>query len=227
MRDIVLVHSSDLHLRPNGAGDDLSALRRVLTAARALDADALLLAGDVFDANRLPSQLVEAAAALFATSPAPVVILPGNHDCLTVGSVYYHPALAGVGGLHVLGQTGEAVVFPHLDLEVWGLPHADYRDMRPLAQRRPRRTRWQVAMAHGHWVTRPEDSLRSWLITDEEIASSGADYVALGHWEVPGPAGSGPVPAYYSGSPERAGTVNAVHLSATRGVEVRLVPLPA
>lgn len=227
MRDIVLVHSSDLHLRPNGAGDDLHPLRCVLAAAQGLNADALLLAGDVFDANRLPSQLIEAAAALFATSSAPVVILPGNHDCLTAGSVYYHPALAVVAGLHILGQSGESVVFPHLDLEVWGLPHADYRDMRPLTQRRPRRTRWQVAMAHGHWVTRPEDSLRSWLITDEEIASSGADYVALGHWEVPGPAGSGPVPAYYSGSPQRAGTVNAVRLSPVRGVEVGLAPLPA
>jgi DNA repair exonuclease SbcCD nuclease subunit len=228
MRDILLVHSSDLHLRPDGAGDGLAPLRLVLGVTRRLGADLLLLAGDVFDANRLPSSLIEEAAGLFAASPAPVVLLPGNHDCIVPGGVYEHPALARVSGLHIIGVNNDgAVTFPHLELEAWGRPHQGYRDMRPLARGRPRSTRWSVAMAHGHWVTRPEDSLRSWLITDEEIASTGADYVALGHWELAQPAGDGRVPAHYSGSPQRAGTVNVVRLVAGGGVEVQRAPLSA
>jgi DNA repair exonuclease SbcCD nuclease subunit len=48
---------------------------------------------------------------------------------------------------------------------------------------------------------------------DEEIAATGADYLALGHWDRPMRVGNGAVPAYYSGSPELAQTVNLVHLT--------------
>lgn len=227
MRDIILVHSSDLHLRPDGAGDGLAPLRSVLDAADRVGAHLLLLAGDVFDANRLPAPLVEEAAGLFAASSTPTVLLPGNHDCIVPGGVYEHPALATAPGLHIIGVHGDgSVLFPELELQVWGRPHEGYRDMRPLPLGLPRSTRWLVAMAHGHWVTRPEDSLRSWLITDEEIAATGADYVALGHWEVAQPAGDGRVLAHYSGSPQRAGTVNVVRLGADGSVEVRREPSP-
>jgi len=50
--------------------------------------------------------------------------------------------------------------------------------------------------------------------SDEEIAATGADYLALGHWDRPMRVGNGVVPAYYSGSPELAGTVNLVRLTA-------------
>ncbi len=53
----------------------------------------------------------------------------------------------------------------------------------------------------------------SWLIGDAEIAATGADYVALGHWNRAARVGNGAVPAYYSGSPEYAGTVNVVRMS--------------
>jgi DNA repair exonuclease SbcCD nuclease subunit len=48
------------------------------------------------------------------------------------------------------------------------------------------------------------------LITDEQIADTGADYVALGHWPQATPVGDGAVAAYYSGSPDLAGTLNIV-----------------
>ena len=41
-----------------------------------------------------------------------------------------------------------------------------------------------------------------------------SDYLALGHWDRPMRVGNGVVPAYYSGSPELAGTVNLVRLTA-------------
>jgi hypothetical protein len=47
-------------------------------------------------------------------------------------------------------------------------------------------------------------------IGDEEIAATGADYVALGHWNRAARVGNGKVAAFYSGSPEYAGTVNVV-----------------
>jgi DNA repair exonuclease SbcCD nuclease subunit len=47
---------------------------------------------------------------------------------------------------------------------------------------------------------------------DEEIATTEADYLALGHWDRPMRVGDGAVPAYYSGSPELVQTVNLVRL---------------
>ena len=60
----------------------------------------------------------------------------------------------------------------------------------------------------------------SWLISDEMIAATEADYLALGHWDRAAQVGGGSVPAYYSGSPDYVGTVNLVRLTASGEVVV-------
>jgi hypothetical protein len=63
----------------------------------------------------------------------------------------------------------------------------------------------------------------SWLIGDDELAATGADYIALGHWNRAAKVGE--VAASYSGSPEYAGTVNVVRLLGGGNVEVARVQL--
>jgi hypothetical protein len=78
-------------------------------------------------------------------------------------------------------------------------------------------------IAHGHYVPPAEwnvQSHRAWKFSDDAVAGSGADYVALGHWDRATPVGDGRVPAYYSGSPDLAGTVNVVHLAPASAVRV-------
>ena len=233
-RDIVVVHSSDLHVdhdytaRLHG-GDGTAGLGCVLEAARGLSADVVLLAGDTFDSHRVPQELIEQAAAVIGASALPVVILPGNHDPAIATAIYRDGPLKAVKNLHVIGVThDEAIAFPNLALEVWGRPHRDYDDMIPFASVRARRSRWLIAMAHGHYQPKPDRSIGprpSWLIGDDDIAATGADYVALGHWNRAVRVGNGVVPAYYSGSPEYAGTVNVVRLSEAGGVTVTREPL--
>src|SRR6185369_4262702 len=94
-------------------------------------------------------------------------------------------------------------------------------DMIPLEYPRPRSMRWQIAMAHGHYTPIPDRTSRlrpSWPLGDEELAATGADYIALGHWNRSAKVGR--VAAYYSGSPEYAGTVNVVRLGAAGAVAV-------
>lgn len=222
----ILVHSSDLHLGADHREEDLPALQLVLAAARRVGADALLLAGDIFDHNRLPLALLDRAARLLADAALPVIILPGNHDCLTPNSVYRRGGLADPANVHVLGITHDEVVeLPDLDLEIWGRPHLDHVDMSPLRDGRPRgRMRWNVATAHGHWVSGPQDHHRSWLIHQEEIAALDTDYIALGHWDRAVRVGEGGPPAYYSGSPDLARTVNLVRFGLG-GVTVERQPL--
>jgi len=154
----------------------------------------------------------------------PVVILPGNHDPALADSVFVRGGFSRIPSLSILGVTHEeAVPFPAFDLEIWGHAHRDYFSMAPLRGPRQRSTRWQVAMAHGHYEppeTRANPLRPSWVFGNEEIAATGADYLALGHWDRPMCVGSGVVPAYYSGSPEFAGTVNLVRLTAAGAVVI-------
>jgi DNA repair exonuclease SbcCD nuclease subunit len=228
-RELIVAHSSDLHVdhdhtaRLHG-GDGTAGLACVLRAARGAGADVAILAGDTFDSHRLPQDLLDRAADVISAAELPVVILPGNHDPAVPDAVYRHGRLAGVENLHVLGIThGEAVLFPDLGLEIWGRPHCDYSDMIPFETMRPRSTRWQIAVAHGHYQPHPDRSTRlrpGWLIGDDEIAATGANYVALGHWNRAAKVGNGAIAAYYSGSPEYAGTINLVCFTQAGNVVV-------
>ena len=227
--DIVLVHSSDLHvdddrIAAQHGGDGTGGLRAVLAMARRVGADVVMLAGDTFDNHMVNSATVDRAGRLLADAGLPVVILPGNHDPITKDSTFLRGNFASIPNVTILGITTErAIVFPNRELEIWGNAHHDYHDNVPLRDPQPRTTRWQVCVGHGHYEP-PEtwhNPLRpSWLIGDHHIAATGADYVALGHWDRPMQVGDGAIPAYYSGSPEWAKTINLVRLTATGEVVV-------
>jgi DNA repair exonuclease SbcCD nuclease subunit len=232
--DIVIAHSSDLHVDDDYTarlygGDGAAALDCVLAAARQAGADVTVLAGDVFEHNRLPLALIERAARLLAEAGTTVVVLPGNHDPATADSVYRRGGIARLPNVHILGVTDDdAVLFPGIDLEIWGHAHLDYVDMMPLRAPRRRRSQWQIAVAHGHYEVTPDRATRlrpSWLIDAAEVAATGADYVALGHWNRPAAVGGRGVPAYYSGSPDLAGTINVVRLKAGAPALVTRAPV--
>ena len=203
-------------------GDGTAGLACVLQAARDAGADVVLLAGDTFDCHRLPDDLLARAASVIAAASLPVVVLPGNHDPAVADAVYHRGVLAESQSTCARHHPRRGDRLPGVELEIWGRAHRDYGDMIPFEQVRPRRTRWQIAAAHGHYVPIPDRSTRlrpSWLIGDAEIAATGADYVALRHWNRAAKVGDG-VAAYYSGSPEYAGTVNVVRLTHAGGVVV-------
>ena len=227
--EIRLVHSSDLHVDDDRiaslhGGDGTGGLRAVLAAGRRLGADIVILAGDTFDNHMVAPPTIERAGRVLAEAGLPIVLLPGNHDPITKDSVYARGGFAGIANLRIVGITDERVIaFPEYGLEFWGNAHHDYNDNVPLRDPVPRSSRWQVAIGHGHYEP-PETwaiPLRpSWLISDAMIAATGADYLALGHWDRPMQVGDGAVPAYYSGSPDWAKTVNLVRLTANGDVAV-------
>ena len=154
--DIVLVHSSDLHVddeqNATKHGDGTDGLAAVLAAASDAGADIVLLAGDTFDNNRVPAPVLDRTGRLLADAGIQVVILPGNHDPALPNSVFVRGGLASIPNVTVLGIThDEAVGFGDHDLEIWGHAHRDYENMAPLRGPRARSTRWQIAMAHGHY----------------------------------------------------------------------------
>lgn len=69
--EVTLVHSSDLHvddgrIAAQHGGDGAGGLRAVLTYARSVAADAVILAGDTFDNHMVTAQTIERAGRLLA-----------------------------------------------------------------------------------------------------------------------------------------------------------------
>jgi DNA repair exonuclease SbcCD nuclease subunit len=237
-RTVKLIHTSDVHLGCSYSGAlARMAISAVVDTALALDADAMLLAGDIFDYNRVPESEVEFLLGELARFGRPSVILPGNHDCLLSGSVYHRPAFRErPANVHVIEEIPQqSIEIPELDLEVWGRPVVDHwRQFRPLIEMPPRRNgRWRVAMGHGHFEYPDDRDGRSSPIFADDIAALDCDYVALGHWDRFVEVSQGDVTAFYSGAPHWAGTHKAlshvalVTLDPVHGVTVQRHPLVA
>ena len=66
----------------------LDVIERLAVLARERSADALVVAGDVFDANQIERHIVLRAAEALRDVGCPVLLLPGNHDSLEPGNVW-------------------------------------------------------------------------------------------------------------------------------------------
>jgi len=218
-----ILHTADLHIAFLG-DKGCQSLEAVVNAAIKSHADLLLIAGDLFDHNRVDDRLLEFVRAQFWRLPIPIVILPGNHDCLVPGSVFSKTEFwKNCRNLHILHQEqGETLDLPYLGISIWGKPIDTYAgDVHPM-QGEPHSVDvglWNIAVAHGYFIDTESPHFPSYHITEQEIAEHEWDYVALGHVPVFRCVSDNPV-AYYSGSPTLAGTAALVDLDGKTGVHV-------
>src|SRR5258706_4162852 len=108
--DVVLVHSSDLHVDntdPDAIDGyhGLVGLQAVLERAEALAADVVLLAGDTFENHRVAPAALRHTAALLGGARRPIVLLPGNHDSILPDCMFERRGLTALPDVHVLGVT--------------------------------------------------------------------------------------------------------------------------
>jgi DNA repair exonuclease SbcCD nuclease subunit len=213
-----LLHTGDVHLgRPFGLLGDFGRIvrqqiratfSRVLALGRERNAAAILIAGDLFDAERPdPSDLRFVLEEVRKLRPLPVYLLPGTHDLLGPHSVYRRIP-ERPDNLFVFDQDGpHTFVHDALGLAVHArATHAKRGGEPPLAGiHADPRARYNIAMAHAS-VPRadiPADSEHDAVVTEAEIRRTGVRYVALGHWHktaeyFPGNA----FRTWYAGSPE-------------------------
>lgn len=220
-----LLHTSDLHLE---LLDDSGcrSLKLVVDLAIKTNADLVVIAGDLFDSNRVSDDVVTFAVQHLRRLSVDAIIAPGNHDCLVPDSVYNRMYLwddaTNVRIFRAL--EGETLAFPDLGISVWGKPLASYGDdVGPLEGiPQPQRDgQWHIAVAHGYFMGPQSRPWASFHITTEEIIRSCRDYVALGDSHAFGCVCSGPVNAYYCGSPS-SGTGTVAIVDLMDGTEVQV-----
>jgi DNA repair exonuclease SbcCD nuclease subunit len=235
-----------VHLGSDGYGDAEQqaahheryrrAFRRVIDRALADRVDLLLIAGDLFDHNRVSDETVAFAHGELNRLRQPVVILPGNHDALSTNAIYdRHDVTAGASHVHVIRRLdGQTIDIPELDALVWGRAMEEHTPaFRPLDHIPGRdRRRWCLVMAHGFFYEDRRQAERSSPIFAEEVRDTGWDYVALGHQHVQTNVSQGGVAAYYSGAPviewrgaPPGGSALRVDFSEQHGVRVEARPV--
>lgn len=244
-----IIHTADVHLgaRHDDLGEQASAQRErqfaafVATVDLAISskADLVLIAGDLFDSNTQPRRSIERVAdqlKRLGTARIRTVVVPGTHDCYDRASIYRAYDLKGLSGsgpdddwVTVLTPARASIHLPAIDAVVHGpvfatkkAPHSPLRDLAAAVAKAKATATWQIGVLHGSVLIPGKTDRDDVVITTDEIAASGLDYLALGHWHAARQAKAGSVTYAYAGAPEpvaldqdRAGKVLRIELEAT------------
>ena len=221
MRDrLKIAHCSDIHLDgdAHGSGADTRAgFALALAHIAAQSPDLMLLAGDLFDTNAARLETIQWAMEALAGLAFPVVMIPGNHDCMMEGAIYRRHDFNRIPNVRLLAaETGEIAYLPGLGVAAWGKGMVDHSTRySPLGgcPARPGDCRWYGA-----------DTDRSSPIHMREIEASACDYLALGHHHAAMELVTDRASAAYSGSPTdligRGATYVLVELAAGQAPSV-------
>lgn len=184
----------------------VESLERVLLLGRDKKADFIIVAGDLFEHNRVSSALVERTAALLRTTPVPVFIIAGNHDYYGPDSVYTREEFRQAGNNVVVFNERKPVTFNNLDVTIYPCPCFETRSPEsPVTWiQKQEDTTYHVCIAHGNVPDRIAGSDHDYPMRDEELRRLDMDYIALGHWHSvhPDPGRDATSPYFYSGTPE-------------------------
>ena len=186
---IRMLHAADLHLDSPFAAlapaqaaqrraEQRELLRRLAEECETRGCDLLLLAGDLFDSDRVYRETTEQLRDILGGLSARVFIAPGNHDPYSALSPY--AALRWPENVHIFrSQTVEAVRLEEPGVTVYGAAFTEPRQSALLTGFRAEEpTLPKVMVLHGtlddpHSVYNP--------ISEQEILDAGLDYLALGH----------------------------------------------
>jgi DNA repair exonuclease SbcCD nuclease subunit len=221
-----LLHTADVHLGARHAdlGEQAAAQRErqfgavvaSVDLALAEKVDVVLIAGDLFDSNTQPRRSVERVAAelrRLGDARIRTVIIPGTHDVYDRSSIYRVHDLKAMAGS---AEDDDLVTVltpdrPHVHLEacdvivhgpVFATKRAPHSPLRDLTVAGGDGATWHVGMVHGALAIPGRTDADEVVVTREEIAATGLDYLALGHWHSAQQAKAGGTTYAYSGAPE-------------------------
>jgi DNA repair protein SbcD/Mre11 len=223
MASVRFLHTADVHLDTSFAGSVFpsrlgdrkreairSTFRRLLDAARAEAVDLVLIAGDLFEHDRVTPDTIELLKQQFEGLGAiPVLISPGNHDPYTHGSPYHDEPWPE--NVHLFREEEfRSIEFPDLGVRVtgYGFNRANLaeRTFARLPALSPDLV--NIVLAHGSDVTHaPAGKMQYAPFAIAELAGKNVRYCALGHYHQQHrlPNAIDQTEAWYAGIPEGRG----------------------
>ncbi len=185
-----LIHSGDIHLDcPFSGLDPVTAevrrneLRASFTSlihyAKCEKVDLLLLPGDVFDSNFVTRETLTLLVREFSSLNCPVVISPGNHDCVSSVSVWRDGVFPD--NVHIFTSDELSYFdFPEIGVRVWGWAFVtNTMDISPVVGKTVGDSPYiNILSAHGDLVNAASGDCP---LSVRELEAFGADYTALGH----------------------------------------------
>ncbi|MBE6970238.1 MAG: DNA repair exonuclease [Ruminococcaceae bacterium] len=187
---IRILHAADLHMDSpfEGLSSQQAALRRreqrgllnrLAELAEENGAQLMLLSGDLLDSGDIYTETGAMLMTVLGKLGIPVFIAPGNHDYYSLRSPYARLQLPE--NVHIFTESRlRSVILEDLGVRVWGAAYTD-RVCPPLLEgfsptKEP--DLLDVLCFHGELAT-PVSPYAP--CTEEELALSGMDYVAMGH----------------------------------------------
>lgn len=217
MERIKVVHCADVHI-----GTGIKSLGRkgsarqaelkntflgILAAAKAEQADIVLIAGDLFDGLTIPEPVLAEIRDGFAElAPAYVAVAPGNHDPYTRQSPYAREGFWPENVIIFSGQAEYKVLEP-LGVGILGAAFTGSyaKDSLLGGISCPDDGRIHLGVLHGTLVTEGQSCDYN-PVSEAQIAASRLDYLALGHIHERSPTKQAGQTIYsYSGCPEGRG----------------------
>lgn len=190
MNSVRILHTADLHI---GAGcsylsaaapvrrkEILKTFENIISLANESKVDLLLIAGDLFDSNKVEADLVDGVfSALDKLENAKAVIALGNHDPYTADSPFLNRKLNPY--TYILSPTDCVLNFDNLGCRVYGASFDGVycEGANRFAITPPDDDLVNIMVIHGEARSDLGGNYRS--ITPEFVRYSGMDYIALGH----------------------------------------------
>jgi exonuclease SbcD len=216
---ISIMHLADVHLGAPMKWLGEKTLERQqdinTTFIKAIDvalnqADLVLLAGDIFDHHHPAEEIVtffRNQIQRLSTAGIPVVAVPGNHD-----GYYYPDSVWRTREFPSLNLITSPKIDIPLSLEIKGIPvHIYGMAFQPTLSKGPFDTFTKksepgihIALIHGSLMHSPEWGIRAKDVPldPKNLAASGMNYVALGHYHRFSETNLNGIPVVYPGSPE-------------------------
>jgi DNA repair exonuclease SbcCD nuclease subunit len=154
----------------------------------AVDVDFILVAGDLFDNNNVDKQLLNTVSEMFQSTKVPIYIIPGNHDPLTLDSLYWDPVWDTLSKITIFKEP-KPFTLPHHNVTIYPSPVSQ-------KQSRNDPTDWikvddpdsnsrneiTIGLAHGNMAIEGYIDNPNFPINPNRAPISDLDYLALGEW---------------------------------------------
>jgi DNA repair exonuclease SbcCD nuclease subunit len=209
------LHTADWHLGMKYAKLGLNAEKarevRIQTAnaiieyAQKHNVDFIIIAGDLFDNNDIGRDLIDAVIRILQkAAPIPVYILPGNHDPLTIDSIYANSSWKTLSNTYIIDQPKPLFV-PNIPVTLYPCPVTQKQTKKDLSEWiQATDNQISIGIAHGNLQIPGFTDDPNFPIDPERAEKSGLDYLSLGEWHslFPFKGKDGAIRTLYPGTPE-------------------------